>query len=71
MATIGLFEVIDLKKELDKRFGAKLHMHDTCGGQSFTLEKSSDEIQEYIKGFFDKQKVEIKFSSSGLDFYTV
>ena len=50
MAIIDLFKIIELKKNIEKEFGIKLHIHDGCSMQFFSFdEKVSDELVEYIK----------------------
>ena len=39
MATLSLLEVPKLK-QLAAQYGYTLHLHDACGGQSFTLERA-------------------------------
>lgn len=39
MAIVDFSEVIKLKNAVNSEFGEKVHFHDACGGQYFTLEK--------------------------------
>jgi hypothetical protein len=54
---MNLSEVSEFKKYLMEANETVLHFHDTCGGQSFSLSKTSPEtissIQEYLspKGY--------------------
>lgn len=40
MAIVDFSEVIKLKNAVNSEFGEKVHFHDACGGQYFTLEKT-------------------------------
>ena len=51
MMVLNLDEVIALKMELSKRFSAELHLHDSCGGQSFSLKNPSVEAQRFIEKY--------------------
>ena len=39
MAIIDLFKIIELKKNIEKEFGIKLHIHDGCSMQFFSFDK--------------------------------
>lgn len=53
MAHIGIDEVILLKNEAESRFGAVIHLHDSCGGQSFSADAPmGDELIAYLTDFF-------------------
>ena len=71
MPIISTIETAQLKKELAENFGAELHLHDSCGGQSFSMDKSGEDITEYIKTFFAERGVKIKFTPDGKQFYTL
>lgn len=49
MAIVDFSEVIKLKNAVNSEFGEKVHFHDACGGQYFTLEKNNPEMVEFIK----------------------
>ena len=68
---ISTMEIARLKKELADKFSAELHFHDSCGGQSFSLDKSGEEITKYITAFFAEVGVKIKFTTDNKQFYTV
>lgn len=38
MFVVDLFKIVDLKKELDAKFGIKLHVHDCCSMQYFSFD---------------------------------
>lgn len=71
MSVISTIEIAMLKKEAEEKFSAAVHFHDSCGGQSFSLSKTSEELREYITAFFKERSVTIKFTPDGLQFYTV
>ena len=68
---ISTLEIAQLKRELADKFSAELHSHDSCGGQSFSLDKSGEDITEYITAFFAELGVKIKFTPDNKQFYTV
>jgi len=65
---LTLFEVNKLKKEVFDRFSAKIHFHDGCGGQYFSLDESNDELQKYITAYFTDMNIQAAFSEDGLYF---
>lgn len=65
---LTLFEVNKLKKEVFDRFSAKIHFHDGCGGQYFSLDESNDELQKYITAYFTDMNIQAVFSEDGLYF---
>ena len=68
---ISTIEIARLKKELAEKFSAELHAHDSCGGQSFSLNKGGEDIKEYVTAFFEELGVKIKFTPDNTQFYTV
>ena len=70
MAIIDLFKIIELKKNIEKEFGIKLHIHDGCSMQLFSFdEKVSDELVEYIKNSLETDNLKVVFSPDGLNFH--
>ena len=70
MDIIDLFKIIELKKNIEKEFGIKLHIHDGCSMQFFSFdEKVSDELVEYIKKSLETDKLKVVFSPDGLNFH--
>lgn len=63
-----LSDSIKLKQEILNRFQVKIHFHDACGRQYFTLEKSNENIKKYITEYFKKQNMKAVFSEDGLQF---
>ncbi len=59
---LNLFEANELIKSIKESNGAKLHLHDTCGGQYFTIDNGNEEtislIIEYLT--IKKQKYSIQ-----------
>ncbi|MCH5324046.1 MAG: hypothetical protein J1E39_02425 [Eubacterium sp.] len=68
MDIISLSDAAQIKKEISDRFGVDLHFCDSCGGQSFAMDKTSDEIKEYITQFWDSRNMSARFSEDGLRF---
>lgn len=65
---LTLSEVTKIKKEVSDRFSAELHFHDGCGGQYFSLDEKSDELQKYIASYFADMNMQALFSEDGLCF---
>ena len=62
-------DVIKLKKLILKEYNAKLHMHDTCGGQYFSFDKKLDGIEKFINEYLSQYNMSAKFSQDSLSFY--
>jgi major membrane immunogen (membrane-anchored lipoprotein) len=64
MAVLSLLEMPKLK-ELVSQYGYVIHVHDSCGGQSFTLESVNDgpnkQVYKEIEDFFLKHQMTVKF----------
>lgn len=72
MATLSMLEVPKLK-ELVRQYGYTVHVHDACGGQSFTLEQIGDnpskQVYEAIEKFFSEYQMTVHFyDDKKLDF---
>lgn len=68
MAIVDFSEVIKLKNAVNSEFGEKVHFHDACGGQYFTLEKTNPEMVEFIKTYVQKLGYKADFDVNGLSF---
>lgn len=78
-------DVIDLNQLLRERdLKCKVHLHDACGGQKFTLELLADvqsetsadaelyaTIKETITQFFDQKQLTIQFVENDMEFYVL
>lgn len=60
-------EVIAFKKYLEQ-FNAVVHFHDACGGQSFTLEQTSEKLRNSICEYFKKQGKTVSFAEDNINF---
>lgn len=62
---ISFTDVVPFKKEIQEKFGQNIHFHDRCGGQFFTIDEPSEELQMYITGYFAAKGVKTQFSDDG------
>lgn len=60
---LNLFEVSELKNLLKEKNAGILHLHDTCGGQYFTIEDRTDLTNEILTEFLNSKGQKIQFSS--------
>lgn len=64
MAALSLLEIPKLQ-ELVRQFGYVVHVHDACGGQSFTLEPVGDHSGKQVYGaiekFFSEHQMAVNF----------
>lgn len=64
MAVLSLGEILKLK-DLIKPYGYTIHLHDACGGQSFSIEpiggNLSDKVYGVIETFFIDRKMSVEF----------
>ena len=67
---LTLNDVAMLKKALENRFSARIHFHDGCGGQYFTVDGLTGELKAFLCEYFSKRKLKVRFSESG-DSFTV
>ena len=73
---ISFNEVIELNQILkDKGLNIKVHLHDRCGSQSFTIEATDDEAQDQkdtakkeIEKYFDHKGSTLRFSENNQEF---
>lgn len=68
MSIVDFSEVVKIKDAVKEKFNEKVHFHDACGGQYFTLEKTNPEMVEFIKNFMHKQGYKADFDKNGLSF---
>lgn len=64
MAVISLSEIPKLQ-ELILPYGYKIHVHDACGGQSFSLEvindSQSEKVFDVLDEFFSSHNMKITY----------
>ena len=63
MAIIDFSEIIKLKEAVKKEFDEKVHFHDACGGQYFTLKKNDENLRNFITQYLGKDGYEVKFDT--------
>ncbi len=68
---ISLADIAELKKQAKERFSAEIHAHDSCGGQSFSVDADSEELRRFIMEFLSARGINVKFTADGQSFYTV
>ena len=61
-------EVIELKKFLAENNAQNIHLHDTCGGQYFTIDNGNDYTECLIKDYLSKKNQQVVFSDDKLSF---
>ena len=70
-------DVYEINQKLDEReLEFKLHLHDVCGSQSFTLEllsdnmpeKCYDEMKKVIRDYFEERQIKVAFLENNLEF---
>lgn len=64
----GISDAVEFKTAFDKQFGGGLHFHDSCGGQSFSLDVANAKIKDFIESYFDGKNIKVVFSGDGLSF---
>lgn len=63
MKCLSISEVVTFKHAFTRRFGQNVHFHDSCGGQSFSLDRPADEkMKNYIVDYFNNKGFYIVFS---------
>lgn len=67
---LNLDEVIELQKYLESKNAVKIHLHDACGGQYFTLDEPSQSTIDLIKKFLENKKIEARYSDK-FDSFTI
>ena len=73
-------DVSEINQKLEEmKLMFKVHLHDVCGSQSFTLEllsdhvseKSYDEMTDTIRNYFAEKHLKIEFLKSKIEFFIV
>ncbi len=70
-------EINQKLKEKELKF--KLHLHDVCGSQSFTIEligsnmnkNHNEEMKKVIQGYFEAKHVKVEFLENSLEFFII
>ena len=62
---IGLAEAAELKREAAEKFSSEIHFHDGCGGQYFTVDKPTEELEAFIAEFLAEKNLKPVFDDSG------
>ena len=62
MLTLSLLEVNELKTSAEQQFGIKIHFHDCCGAQSFSVDSMTPEAQTFIRTYFEEKGLQAEFS---------
>ncbi|MEG2080238.1 MAG: hypothetical protein RRZ68_01590 [Oscillospiraceae bacterium] len=70
MMALNFDEIIALSKYLSENDGVKIHLHDACGGQYFTLDKKSEKTINLLKDYFKQNKIVAHFSNN-FDSFTI
>ena len=65
---LDLDEIINLKNFILDNFNEKLHVHNTCSGQYFTLDTQIDNLENVINNYLSKKNLQAKFSDDKLSF---
>ncbi len=65
---LSLDEVLKIKNELMEKYSISLHIHDTCGGQCFSIETKDLKHIEELKEYFKTKKYNLSFSNDNLRF---
>lgn len=60
---LGMQDAILLKREMQERFGCRVHFHDACGAQSLSLDAPADDaVSAYLLDFCRARGLTIDFS---------
>lgn len=67
MTALSLDEVIEMRDLVQERFGVRVHMHDACGGQSFSVapQDMTPELRSYLAGYFDACGLKVSIGDDG------
>ena len=52
MSIIDITKIIELKQVLNDKFDIQLHVHDTCGGQYFSVDNLEPSAKDFIENYF-------------------
>ncbi len=68
---LTLDKFLEFKHSMAEK-GIAVHLHDTCGGQYFSLDDAGDETIAAIESFFaDKPGIQLVFQPNRLGFFVV
>ena len=74
MATLSFSEVPKLQEGVGP-YGYRIHLHDACGGQSFTLERTdgeaSGDVYAFLESFFAERQMAVRFYDAARLEFTV
>lgn len=67
MSALTIDQVLALKKAVQDKLGVYVHMHDTCGAQTFSVEKSAmtPELRSFLETYFQKLGSTVQISDDG------
>jgi len=77
---VSIHEVITLNHLLEEKgFLFKIHLHDVCGAQSFSVEAFSQDaskedygmVKQVISTYFEGKGIAITFAQNDSDFYII
>lgn len=68
MIILSLSDFIELRDYLSERGGVGIHLHDSCGAQSFSLERADENTVRLITDYFTNKGRRAVFSSDYIDF---
>lgn len=67
--TMTISDAAELKRAVKEKFRVELHLHDTCGGQYFTLDvPPTDALLRYIDKFLAGKRKRAAFAEDYLSF---
>lgn len=66
---LNINEVIEFKNKVSEKFNTKIHFHDSCGGQCFSVEnRCSDELKAFIEEYFKSKGGTVSFNADNSSF---
>ncbi len=77
---VTIHEVIELNHMFEEKgLSFKIHLHDACGAQSFSVEGLTEDaskeeyerVNEEIALYFKSKGIEIMFTQNNRDFYVI
>lgn len=68
MIMLEFAQVLELKRAAAEHFKDKIHFHDACGGQYFSLEQSNKILENFIIEYFKHKHIKVIFSADKLTF---
>lgn len=61
MSIIDITKIIELKQVLNDKFDIQLHVHDTCGGQYFSVDNLEPSAKDFIENYFMERNYRVIF----------